>query len=109
MTHYPSHSVLALYIFILHQVTFMWNADGFQRKNTQHMNVNCSVQDSKQTCTQILLAYAIGTVAYLISNSASFFFSSISNIAYVSCPDCCSFYCQVLDLVGDYVSCKCND
>lgn len=32
MTHYPSHSVLALYIFILHQVTFMWNIDGFQRK-----------------------------------------------------------------------------
>lgn len=62
MTHYPSHWVLALYIFILHQVTFMWNTDGFHRKKTQHMNVNRSVQDSKQTCTQILLDYAIGTV-----------------------------------------------
>lgn len=62
MTHYPSHPVLALYIFILHQVTFIRNTDGFQRKKTQHMNVNHSVQNSKQTYTQILVAYAIGTV-----------------------------------------------
>lgn len=60
----PSHDSLSLffgYCFI-----YLYLALGHvhveQRKKTQHMNVNRSVQDSKQTCTQILLAYAIGTV-----------------------------------------------
>ncbi len=60
----PSHESLSLsfgYYFIYFYLA-LGHVHEEQRKKTLHMNVNRSVQDSKQTCTQIHLTYAIGTV-----------------------------------------------